>query len=52
MLYGRSFDFGVPDFDYVKRIDWSGVGGNPHPLLFLPNWPDEDVVEPVYAHND
>lgn len=52
MLYGRSFDFGVPDFDYVRQIDWSGVGGNPHPLLFLPNWPNEDVVEPVYAHKD
>ena len=52
MLYGRSFDFGVPDFDYLKQIDWSGVGGNPHPLLFLPNWPDEDIVEPVYARKD
>ena len=52
MLYGRSFDFGVPDFDYVRQIDWSGVGGNPHPLLFLPNWPDEDIVEPVYAKKD
>lgn len=27
MLYGRSFDFGPPDFDFVTRIDWSGLGG-------------------------
>lgn len=26
VLYGRSFDFGPPDFDYVKQIDWSGLG--------------------------
>ena len=24
VLYGRSFDFGPPDFDYVKKIDWAG----------------------------
>ena len=27
VLYGRSFDFGPPDFDFVKQIDWSGLGG-------------------------
>ena len=26
VLYGRSFDFGPPDFDYVKKIDWTGQG--------------------------
>lgn len=49
VLYGRSFDFGPPDFDYVKHIDWTGLGGRPHPLLYLPLWPDESVVEPVMA---
>lgn len=44
VLYGRSFDFGLPDFDYVKSIDWSALGGIPRPLLYLPNWPDEDEV--------
>lgn len=23
MLYGRSFDFGRPDFDFLKGVDWS-----------------------------
>ena len=27
VLYGRSFDFGPPDFDFVKLIDWTGLGG-------------------------
>jgi hypothetical protein len=49
LLYGRSFDFGSPDFDYVRRIDWSGIGGKPVALFFLPHWPDEDCLEPVFA---
>ena len=44
LLYGRSFDFGPPDFDYVRRIEWSGVGGRPAPLFFLPDWPNEDML--------
>lgn len=47
VLYGRSFDFGPPDFDFLKRVDWSGVGGSEHPLLFLPHWPDEEEVAVV-----
>ena len=31
VLYGRSFDFGPPDFDFVKQIDWTGLGGTPSP---------------------
>ena len=26
VLYGRSFDFGPPDFDFVTQIDWTGLG--------------------------
>lgn len=47
VLYGRSFDFGRPDFDFLKGVDWSFLGGKEHPLLFLPHWPDESIVEPV-----
>ena len=56
LLYGRSFDFGLPDFDYVRRIEWSGieqtlpVGANvPHCLLYLPHWPSENQVVPVFV---
>ena len=47
MLYGRSFDFGRPDFDFLKSVDWSCLGGKERPLLFIPHWPDESIVEPV-----
>lgn len=49
LLYGRSFDFGPPELEHVRRIDWSGVGGRPVQLYYLPHWPDEEVMEPVYA---
>ena len=37
LLYGRSFAFGTPDFNFVRRIEWTGVGGTPYPLFFLPH---------------
>ena len=49
VLYGRSFDFGLPEFEHVRRIDWTGVGGRPHPLLYMPHWPNEDGMEPIFA---
>lgn len=50
LLYGRSFAFGTPDFKQVKRIDWNGIGGIPFPLFFVPRWPNEDLLIPVYAN--
>ena len=47
LLYGRSFDFGKPDFNALKRIDWSGVGGHPLPLIYQPMWPDTNVEVPI-----
>ncbi len=49
LLYGRSFAFGTPDFNQVRRIDWRGVGGTPSPLFFVPHWPNEDLLVPVYV---
>ena len=49
LLYGRSFEFGLPDFQTLRRIDWSGIGGTPYPLLYLPHWPDESITEPVFV---
>lgn len=42
ILFGRSFDFGRPDFSRVERIDWSGVGGTPMPMKFYPHWPSRE----------
>lgn len=50
LLYGRSFDFGPPDFDYVQNIDWTGLNGRQLPLFFLPKWPDESFLIPIKTH--
>jgi len=50
ILYGRSFDFGQPDFDYVRHIEWSGIGGKPLPLFHQPHWPNDDTLIPVFAN--
>ena len=49
LLYGRSFAFGPPNFEQVRRIEWSGLGGTPRPLFYLPHWTSEDSLVPVYA---
>ena len=46
VLYGRSFDFGLPEFEHVRRIDWTGVGGRPHPLLYMPHWQKRTAWSP------
>lgn len=47
LLYGRSFDYGAPNIRMVSRVDWSGVGGKPMPIFFVPHWPDEDMLVPI-----
>ena len=49
LLYGRSFAFGPPELDFIRRIEWSGIDGTPRPLFFLPRWPNEEELIPVYA---
>lgn len=49
MLYGRSFEFGPPDFSALRKIEWSGLGDAPNVLLYMPKWPDETIVEPVFV---
>lgn len=49
LLYGRSFAFGPPELNAIRRIEWSGIDGNPRPLFFLPRWPNEEEMTPVYA---
>lgn len=49
LLYGRSFEFGPPDFALLRRIDWQGMGGKPSALLYLPKWPDESIAESVFV---
>lgn len=47
MLFGRSFDFGEPDFSKLQRVCWDGTGGIPHELVYYPFWPDRVVSVPI-----
>lgn len=47
VLYGRSFDYGTPDFSRVRRVEYEQSGIPRLPLLYYPNWPDQSIVEPV-----
>ena len=44
-LYGRSYDYGGPDFSMINCVDWTGIGGKPIPLIYFPNYPDLDNPE-------
>ena len=50
LLYGRSFAFGPPRLEQVKRIEWNGTGVAPRPLFYLPHWPSEERLVSVVAH--
>jgi len=45
LLYGRSFDFGGPDFSLLRRIEWGSL--SPMALLYVPHWPSREPMEPV-----
>lgn len=36
LLFGRSFDFGPPNFYKLTRINWNNVGGKPIPPFTSP----------------
>lgn len=48
ILYGRSFDFGLPDLDQIQRIDSEGPGGLGYPIFFERHFGDEEMLEPVW----
>ena len=52
MLFGRSFDFGSPDFDNLRKIEWTGAGVKSCPIIYLPKWPDDTVVQRVFAKDN
>ena len=48
ILYGRSFDFGLPDLDKIERVDCEGPGGLGYPIFFERHFGDEYLLEPVW----
>ena len=50
LLFGRSFDFGQPDFYKLRSIDWSGIGGKPVSLIYQPRWPSDEIEVPIMVN--
>lgn len=48
ILYGRSFDFGLPDFGHARWVNREVPPGSlGYPMFYQRNWADEEVLEPV-----
>ncbi len=48
LLYGRSFEFGPPDFEFAKRINKTEFPGSlGYPMFYTRGWADETVLEPI-----
>ena len=45
ILYGRSFEFGTPEFGGLRYVNWGGIDGVERPIFYQPHWPyDETLV--------
>jgi len=48
ILSGRSFDFGAPEFSYLRRVDRTeGPGLLGYPIFYLREFAGEEILEPV-----
>lgn len=48
LLYGRSFDFGAPEFSYLHRIDTSVPPASlGYPMFYQREFAGEEILEPI-----
>lgn len=47
LLFGRSFEFGTPDFKAVESVNRSGIDDVDYPLFYQPHWPYDETLVPV-----
>lgn len=51
ILYGRSFDFGAPEFSYLQRIDRSTIPGSlGYPMFYSRDFCGQEILEPIIVH--
>lgn len=52
LLYGRSYDFGLPDFEYAKRVNRGEMPGSlGYPMFYVRTFADEEVLEEIVIDN-
>lgn len=48
ILFGRSFDFGLPDFEYVTWVNRCVPPGSlGYPMFYQRTFADEEILEPI-----
>ena len=47
LLFGRSFEFGAPDFSSLVCVNRDGIGNVEYPLFYQPLWPYNETLVPV-----
>lgn len=48
LLYGRSFDFGLPDFEFAQRLDRTTLPASlGYPMFYRRTFGGEEVLEPI-----
>ena len=47
VLYGRSFEFGAPEFSNLRYVNWDGIDGMERPLFYQPHWPYDETLVPI-----
>lgn len=48
ILYGRSFDFGLPDFEFVHSINRGEFPGSlGYPIFYMRSFAEQEILEPV-----
>ena len=48
ILYGRSFDFGLPDFEYATWINRTEIPGSlDYPIFYLRTFGEEEIFEEI-----
>lgn len=48
LLYGRSFDFGAPEFNYMRSIDKTTLPASlGYPMFYEREFAGEEILEPI-----
>lgn len=48
ILFGRSFDFGLPDFDFARKIDKTIMPGSlGYQIFYQRTFADEEILEEI-----
>lgn len=51
LLYGRSFDFGAPEFQFLKNIDEISLPASlGYPIFYKREFAGEEILEPVITN--